>query len=225
MAASSQRWLQPHSRLSVGGRAPSARRGLKGNLAGREDRGPKLGQPLLLSVSCCPRQSDRSPRWGVPEALAAHSWLCHVFFKVNSVLVEGTRSGFDGVAGACGICWVVGWSQAAAPTSGSPPRPGEMNGNFQAAPCSQPNPRGDLSLAAVGQERVGWAASDSSFPCQKVSKASHTFSSSLRQKNTVPPHFGARSLLPAASKPGGKPLPPVRLPGTPAPWGKGPVAT
>lgn len=147
------------------------------------------------------------------------------FLKVNSVLVEGTRLGFKHGAGACGICWVVRWSQAAAPTSGSPPRPGEMNGNFQAAPCSQPNPRGDLSLAAVGQERVGWAASDSSFPCQKVSKASHTFSSSLRQKNTVPPHFGAHSLLPAASKPGGKPLPLVRPLGTPVPWEKGPVAT
>lgn len=143
------------------------------------------------------------------------------FFKVNSVLVEGTRLGFEHGAGACGICWGVGWSQAAAPTSGSPPRPGEMNGNFQAAPCSQPNPRGDLSLAAVGQERVGWAASHSSFPCQKVSKASHTFSSSLRQKNTVPPHSGARWLLPAAPKPGGKPLPLLRALGTPSPAGKG----
>lgn len=137
---------------------------------------------------------------------------------MNAVLVEGTRSGFE----HGGICWGVGWSQAAAPTSGSPPRPGEMNGNFQAAPCCQPNPRGDLSLAAVGQERVGWAASHSSFACQKVSKASHTFSSSLRQKNTVPPHFGARSLLPAAPEPGGKPLPLVRSPGTSVPWGKGP---
>lgn len=95
-----------------------------------------------------------------------------------------------------------------------------MNGNFKPVSCSQPNPRGDLSLAAVGQKRVGWAASDSSFPCQKVSKASHTFPSSLRQKNTMPPLFEARLLLPVASKPRGKPLPPVGAHGTPAPWGK-----
>lgn len=96
----------------------------------------------------------------------------------------------------------------------------EMNGNFKPVSCSQPNPRGDLSLAAVGQKRVGWAASDSSFPCQKVSKASHTFPSSLRQKNTMPPLFEARLLLPVAFKPRGKPLPPVGAHGTPAPWGK-----
>lgn len=95
-----------------------------------------------------------------------------------------------------------------------------MNGNFKPASCSQPNPRGDLSLAAVGQKRVGWAASESSFPCQKVSKASHTFPSSLRRKNTMPPHFEAHSLLPAASKPRGKPLPPVGPHGAPAPRGK-----
>jgi len=105
-------------------------------------------------------------------------------------------------------------------SGGSPSRHGEMNGNFNPASCSQPNPRGDLSLAAVGQKRVGWAASDSSFPCQKVSKASHTFPSSLRQKNTLPPHSEACLLLPVTPEPREKPLPPARPRCTPAPQGK-----
>lgn len=41
------------------------------------------------------------------------------FFKVNSVLVEGTRLGLSGLkhrASMCSICLVVGWSWVASPT-------------------------------------------------------------------------------------------------------------